>query len=393
MEAEFCIMVLGKWGPAFFPFPIWLDLEDEKWQGHVDINPIIDAFCTKMLQAGYKTGFYCDLDWYERKVAQWIKDKWDYWGAQYNDHHDAPLAVWQYTSKGSVPGIVGDVDKNICYKDYLPSGPPILVAPDIAPVLEPVYEEPVFSVLELQRVLRMLNFGPDLALDGVYGGETEKAVITAQKGYGISPDGIAGKVAEYYLRSQLRTVQNRLNEVGGYGVTVDGRLGDYGTETILALQNFQAVRNLTPDWIIGILTFDALFGPGIAPQPIPTPQPVGLPDGQITEHFARFEFACDCGGAYCNGFPVEISRTLVEKMEQVRQMLNAPIVITSGVRCEIRNAEVGGVPASQHKLGLACDFYTPGMSSAMVSHLAELCRSVGLYAIEYHDQLFVHAQI
>ena len=46
--------------------------------------------------------------------------KYDFWLAEYNDkptyYYD--YQMWQYTSTGKVPGVNGDVDMNICFKDY-----------------------------------------------------------------------------------------------------------------------------------------------------------------------------------------------------------------------------------------------------------------------------------
>ena len=45
---------------------------------------------------------------------------YDFWLAEYNDtpsfYYD--YEMWQYTAEGSVPGIAGDVDLNICFRDY-----------------------------------------------------------------------------------------------------------------------------------------------------------------------------------------------------------------------------------------------------------------------------------
>ena len=42
------------------------------------------------------------------------------WEAAYTSKDTAAVVngIWQYTSKGSVPGITGNVDLNVAYKDY-----------------------------------------------------------------------------------------------------------------------------------------------------------------------------------------------------------------------------------------------------------------------------------
>ena len=44
------------------------------------------------------------------------------------------------------------------------------------------------------------------------------------------------------------------------------------------------------------------------------------------------------------------------KMQQIRDAIDLPIVITSGYRSKLVNLKVGGSPTSKHMQGLACDF-------------------------------------
>lgn len=48
--------------------------------------------------------------------------------------------------------------------------------------------------------------------------------------------------------------------------------------------------------------------------------------------------------------------------EQVRAILNVPMVITSGFRCDKLNKAVGGAKTSQHRFFRAIDFIPKGMS-------------------------------
>lgn len=53
---------------------------------------------------------------------------------------------------------------------------------------------------------------------------------------------------------------------------------------------------------------------------------------------------------------------LVAVMEQVRALVQRPILITSGYRSPAVNRAVGGVPNSAHALGHAADFRVDGIS-------------------------------
>lgn len=124
-------------------------------------------------------------------------------------------------------------------------------------------------------------------------------------------------------------------------------------------------------------------------------------DDMASEHFAWSEFECDCakpqysfiGG--CDGFPEtdyldhSMSPELIQKIEQLRVNINAPITVNSGVRCEKCNSYWGGVPDSLHKLGEAADLYCPSLS---VDELADAALAVGLGVIRYYSSQFVHVQ-
>lgn len=80
------------------------------------------------------------------------------------------------------------------------------------------------------------------------------------------------------------------------------------------------------------------------------------------EFFVREEFRCQCGGKYCNGFPVEPEEKLVRALDAIRRRLGVPVTIVdgggSGVRCARHNADVGGVANSEHLYGRAADLHS-----------------------------------
>lgn len=69
------------------------------------------------------------------------------------------------------------------------------------------------------------------------------------------------------------------------------------------------------------------------------------------KYFKDSEFkTCDQG--CCD---VGCATELMEKCDAIRAACGFPLVITSGYRCERRNAEVGGSKDSSHVKGLAAD--------------------------------------
>lgn len=71
-------------------------------------------------------------------------------------------------------------------------------------------------------------------------------------------------------------------------------------------------------------------------------------------HFDMSEFACKCCGRLPEG---GMNPALLDGLDELREHLGRPIYVSSGYRCPEHNAEVGGVPNSQHVLGNAADIY------------------------------------
>ena len=125
------------------------------------------------------------------------------------------------------------------------------------------------------------------------------------------------------------------------------------------------------------------------PDPGPGSETHPEPEPMASAHFALWEYACDCGG-YCDGFPHAMEPELLEKVEALRQALGRPVIITSGVRCERRNDEVGGVSWSFHKRGAAADLYSPGVA---VGEVAAAAQAVGLNILPHYSESYVHVEI
>ena len=82
-----------------------------------------------------------------------------------------------------------------------------------------------------------------------------------------------------------------------------------------------------------------------------------LKAGQLTEHFSRKEFDCQCG---CG--TGEISMELVKNLELVRLEYDKPMRINSGIRCLNHNRSIGSRDTSSHIKCLAADIGCTNMS-------------------------------
>lgn len=63
------------------------------------------------------------------------------------------------------------------------------------------------------------------------------------------------------------------------------------------------------------------------------------------------------------GFVLTNLRMLAARLERVRAVIGAPLLITSGYRCPVLNRAIGGSATSAHVAGLAADFIAPEFGS------------------------------
>ena len=107
--------------------PIWYDMEDSSLTslGKDSIEGIALSFIGECKDAGFDVGIYCNKNWFDNYISQYLKDKFSFWIARYGkntgqlDEKYKPtgrnIIAWQYTSKGQVPGITGYVDRDVLY--------------------------------------------------------------------------------------------------------------------------------------------------------------------------------------------------------------------------------------------------------------------------------------
>jgi len=76
-----------------------------------------NAFCDYVKSKGYKAGFYLNQDYYKNWYDATTIKKYIIWLADYNPEPHYTCTYQQYTSKGKVNGISGNVDMNYFYGD------------------------------------------------------------------------------------------------------------------------------------------------------------------------------------------------------------------------------------------------------------------------------------
>ncbi len=104
-------------------YPVFIDVEGLGGSGRADgldvetRTAVSKAFCATMESAGYRAGVYSSRNWLNDMLDMDELRDYIVWLAEYRDVpiYQGYYHMWQYTSKGSVDGIEGNVDFNLSY--------------------------------------------------------------------------------------------------------------------------------------------------------------------------------------------------------------------------------------------------------------------------------------
>lgn len=118
LEADvFLSIIKGKQ----FEFPVYFDVEEKKQfdLGKEKVSAIMRAFLEKVESAGYFVGLYGSASSLTTHTTDDIKNRYTIWLAHWvqQTNYNGSYALWQY-SKGSVNGISGNVDLDICTTNF-----------------------------------------------------------------------------------------------------------------------------------------------------------------------------------------------------------------------------------------------------------------------------------
>ena len=114
-EAQHVLRLVSSYKNKLY-YPIFIDLEEER--GSKKAKEIARTFCEELKKFNYKVGVYANAFWWSKYLKG--LDEYTKWVARYgvnngkvNGEVGVPCDMWQYTDKGKVKGIKGNVDLNL----------------------------------------------------------------------------------------------------------------------------------------------------------------------------------------------------------------------------------------------------------------------------------------
>lgn len=102
-------------------YPVYMDNEAQPASTKAGITEATIAFCETMEDAGYFVGIYGSaVSGFKERMDDSKLTPYAHWVAQYASKcsYKGDCGIWQYSSKGSVDGISGNVDLDYAYVDY-----------------------------------------------------------------------------------------------------------------------------------------------------------------------------------------------------------------------------------------------------------------------------------
>lgn len=230
-EYDKCVETLKAY-KSNIKYPVFYDYEYDSIRYAKDkgvtinktkVTNFADTFLDQVEKQGYKVGIYTNLDFSNNYFTDDILSKYDVWIAQYNStcSYKGKYTMWQYSEKGKVDGISGNVDMNYCYKDYISSSNN--------------------NVKLLQQSLNK-SYNSGLVEDGLLGSKTQNQIRIHY-------------LKKVTVNEHVRVIQTLLNKLG-YKVNIDG---SYGPATETVVKKFQKDKGLIVDGYCGVDTHMAII--------------------------------------------------------------------------------------------------------------------------------------
>lgn len=114
---HFLKLIRGK----TFEMPVYIDIEVTPKALKKSTTAAAVAFCKEMELSRYFIGIYgSDINTFKEQLLYEHVKPFSMWVARYGNKpaYVTDYAMWQYTSKGNIAGIKGNVDRDKCFTDF-----------------------------------------------------------------------------------------------------------------------------------------------------------------------------------------------------------------------------------------------------------------------------------
>ena len=178
IEANTFLNAIAPYNPTM---GCWFDMEDadgyKRRHGMPSYETLRDmcyTFCEKVEDAGYYTGVYASLSWFNNQLAGDRLARFDKWvamwptsggkqrGLDVNPDEQSNWSMWQFTSDGWFDGYNGRLDTNYAYHDFPNPGKPT-PEPQPEPTPEP---EPTPTPEPQPEPSGKYNIGDEVIVNG-----------------------------------------------------------------------------------------------------------------------------------------------------------------------------------------------------------------------------------
>lgn len=190
-----------------FDMPVYMDLEESSQfnTGKANCSAMVKAFCDTLEAANYWTGLYISRSPLQSYITSDVANRYTLWVAEYASkcNYGGVVDIWQYTSSARYNGFNGNLDGDICYKDF----PTLIKAAGKNGYTKPAGKtldtkgmqqgDINLGVYELKSMLSVLEakgkISTHITVDEGFGAGTTAVVNSLLKSWGYKPNGIAGK--------------------------------------------------------------------------------------------------------------------------------------------------------------------------------------------------------
>lgn len=253
-EADHFLNAIAPYHPTM---GCWFDMEDadgyKKRNGmpsDMTLQKMCYAFCEKVENAGYYSGIYASLSWFNNQLAGEKLARFDKWIAQWptsggkqkglnvDPNSRSDWSMWQFTSDGKFNGYSGRLDTNYAYHDFTnpkDGGQPTPPAPTPEPAPDPA---PSGSTLNLVAGVMEGRYGDGDIRKKALGSRYDEVQDFINHIHNASVDTLAHEVIDerkygdnpirrIVLGDRYDEVQDRVNQIlGGGGSSQTIKKGD-----------------------------------------------------------------------------------------------------------------------------------------------------------------------